>query len=64
MTSSLNNDMEEEITDNSSNSSSNRESRWWNDSYIIAQNGNYRINNGTSLEWNNDFKKSIIFIYE
>jgi len=37
------------------NSSSNRESRWWNDSYIIAQNGNYRINNGTSLEWNNDF---------
>ena len=37
------------------NTSSNRESRWWNDSYIIAQNGNYRINNGTGLEWNNDF---------
>ena len=37
------------------NSSSNRESRWWNDSYIIAQNGNYRINNGSGLEWNNDF---------
>jgi len=37
------------------NSTSNRESRWWNDSYIIAQNGNYRINNGSSLEWNNDF---------
>jgi TonB-linked SusC/RagA family outer membrane protein len=37
------------------NSTSNRESRWWNDSYIIAQNGNYGINNGSSLEWNNDF---------
>ena len=37
------------------NSTSNRESQWWNDSYIIAQNGNYRINNGTNMEWNNDF---------
>ena len=42
------------------NSTSNRESRWWNDSYIIAQNGNYRINNGTNLEWNNDF----LFTYD
>lgn len=37
------------------NTSSNRESRWWNDSYIIAQNGNYNINNASGLEWNNDF---------
>ncbi len=37
------------------NSTSNRESQWWNDSYIIAQNGNYRINNGSNMEWNNDF---------
>ena len=35
--------------------SNNTERRYWNDSYIIAQNGNYRINNNSALEWNNDF---------
>ena len=35
--------------------SSNNERRYWNDSYIIAQNGNYQVNNSSALEWNNDF---------
>ena len=35
--------------------SSNNERRYWNDSYIIAQNGNYQVRNNTALEWNNDF---------
>lgn len=34
---------------------SNNERRYWNDSYIIAQNGNYQVRNNTALEWNNDF---------
>jgi TonB-linked SusC/RagA family outer membrane protein len=33
----------------------NRELRYWNDSYIIAQNGGYRVTNNSALEWNNDF---------
>ena len=37
------------------NRTSNRENRYWNDSYIIAQNGNYRVSNASAIEWNNDF---------
>lgn len=33
----------------------NKELRYWNDSYIIAQNGGYRVTNNSALEWNNDF---------
>lgn len=32
-----------------------KESKFYNDSYIIADNGNYTTNNSRSLEWNNDF---------
>lgn len=32
-----------------------REDRLHNDSYIIADNGNYSTSNSTSLEWNSDF---------
>ena len=34
--------------------SSNNERRYWNDSYIIAQNGNYQVRNNSALEWNNN----------
>lgn len=37
------------------NRTNNRELRYWNDSYIIAQNGGYRVTNNSALEWNNDF---------
>ncbi|MCF7568529.1 SusC/RagA family TonB-linked outer membrane protein [Sabulilitoribacter arenilitoris] len=36
-------------------SSVSREDRDHNDSYIIADNGNFATNNGSSLEWNTDF---------
>lgn len=35
--------------------SSSREDFLHNDSYIIADNGNYATNNSSSLEWNSDF---------
>lgn len=37
------------------NSTASRENFFYNDSYIIAQNGNYQTSNSRSLEWNNDF---------
>ena len=37
------------------NSSSSRENFFYNDSYIIAQNGNYQTSNSRNVEWNNDF---------
>ncbi len=36
-------------------SSQSREDRLYNDSYIIADNGNYVTRNASSLEWNTDF---------
>lgn len=36
-------------------STNGKESKFYNDSYIIADNGNYQTNNSRSLEWNNDF---------
>ena len=36
-------------------SSESREDRLFNDSYIVADNGNYVTRNATSLEWNTDF---------
>ncbi|MDN5200299.1 SusC/RagA family TonB-linked outer membrane protein [Fulvivirgaceae bacterium BMA10] len=32
-----------------------RENRWHNDTYIIAQTGNYSINSSQSYEWNHEF---------
>lgn len=37
------------------NSTASRENFFYNDSYIIAQNGNYGTSNSRTLEWNNDF---------
>jgi len=37
------------------NFSTSRETRDYNDSYIIADNGNYGTSNQSTLEWNNDF---------
>lgn len=37
------------------NSTASRENFFYNDSYIIAQNGNYQTQNSRLLEWNNDF---------
>ena len=37
------------------NSTNSFEKRWHNDTYIIADNGQYAINNSRSLEWNTDF---------
>ncbi len=37
------------------NSTASRENFFHNDSYIIAQNGNYQTANSRALEWNNDF---------
>ena len=37
------------------NTNFTRESKFYNDSYIIADNGNYQTSNTRSLEWNNDF---------
>jgi len=36
-------------------SSQNREDRLFNDSYIVADNGNYSTNYSSGLEWNTDF---------
>ncbi len=33
----------------------NEEVKYYNDSYVIASNGIYEINNSQALEWNNDF---------
>ena len=37
------------------NTNATRESRFYNDSYIIADNGNYQTANSRALEWNTDF---------
>jgi TonB-linked SusC/RagA family outer membrane protein len=37
------------------NSVRKKEFQYYNDSYIIAQNGGYRIQNNSQMEWNNDF---------
>ena len=42
------------------NSSTSRENRFYNDSYIIADNGNYQTANSSNLEWNTDF----LFTYD
>lgn len=36
-------------------SSSYKETRFYNDTYIIAQKGEYRTDNGQSYDWNSDF---------
>jgi TonB-linked SusC/RagA family outer membrane protein len=42
------------------NASVARENRFYNDSYIIADNGNYQTANSQNLEWNTDF----LFTYD
>lgn len=36
-------------------SSSYKETRFYNDTYIIAQNGEYRVDNAQNYDWNSDF---------
>jgi TonB-linked SusC/RagA family outer membrane protein len=55
LTYQINDDLSLLVRSSIDNTNFTRESRFYNDSYIIADNGNYQTSNSRSLEWNNDF---------
>ena len=55
LTYQFNDDLSLLVRSSIDNTNFTRESKFYNDSYIIADNGNYQTSNTRSLEWNNDF---------
>jgi len=55
LTYQINDDLSLLVRSSIDNTNFTRESKFYNDSYIIADNGNYQTSNTRSLEWNNDF---------